>query len=89
MQLLREGSYSTDHLRRRFKNATGKTPLEYLTQLRLANAQRLMCENRTLHYSIAEIGAMSGYDDSHYFSKVFKKHMGMTPGEYLDKVAKT
>lgn len=84
-ELLQESVYSADHMRRRFKKAVGKTPQEYLTKLRIDYACRLIRENHTLHYSIAEIGAMSGYYDSHYFSRIFKKSMGMTPIEYLKK----
>lgn len=82
-QLLSGGPYCTDHLRRLFKKATGLTLLEYLTQLRLNNAKKLMQENDVLHYSIAEISMMSGFYDSGYFSRVFKKKMNMTPTEYI------
>jgi AraC-like DNA-binding protein len=86
-QLLAEGPYCDDHLRRRFKQSTGKTPVEYLTHLRIEYAKKLMSENYMLRYSIAEIGAMSGYYDSHYFSRIFKKYTGMTPADFLKKVS--
>ncbi len=82
-QILSESPYSKDHLRRRFKKATGQTPGEYLVDLRIEHAKKLMSENRILQYNIAEIGAMSGYYDSHYFSRIFKKKTGMTPTEFL------
>jgi len=75
--------YCEDHLRRRFKKATGMTPVQYLMDLRINFAKKLMMENDALHHTIAEIGAMSGYYDSRYFSRVFKKATGMTPREYL------
>jgi AraC-like DNA-binding protein len=86
-ELLAEGPYCDDHLRRRFKQSTGQTPVEYLTQLRIDYAKKLMSENHTLRYSIAEIGAMSGYYDSHYFSRIFKKKTGKTPAEFLKQVS--
>ena len=75
-------SYCRDHLRRRFKKATGTTPSHYLTALRMEHAKKLMAQNHQLQYSIAEIGVMSGYYDSRYFSRVFKKNTEMTPQEY-------
>ena len=82
-ELLTEGPYCHDHLRRGFKQATGQTPVEYLTDLRLNYAKKLLQENHILNYTIAEIGAMAGYYDSRYFARVFKKKMGATPYEYL------
>jgi AraC-type DNA-binding domain-containing proteins len=81
-----EEQYCSDHLRRRFKKATGLTPVEYLTDLRLNFAKKLLKENNILHYTIAEIGTMSGYYDSNYFSRIFKKKNGLSPQEYLASV---
>lgn len=86
-QLLDESPYSNDHLRRIFKKSTGQTPGEYLANLRVEYAKKLISENRMLRYSIAEIGVMSGYYDSHYFSRVFKQKTGLTPTEFLEKVS--
>lgn len=86
-KFLKESPYCDDHIRRRFKQVTGCTPQEYLTQLRLEYAKKLMSENNLLHYSISNIGAMSGYYDSHYFSRIFKKNTGMTPSEFQEQVA--
>ena len=85
--LMEDSAYCGDHLRRKFKDATGQTLLEYLTQLRLDYAKKLMSEQAMLNCSIAEIGAMSGYYDSHYFSRIFKKHTGMTPAGFIQKVS--
>ena len=76
--------YCSDHARRRFKKATGMSPMEYITDLRINFAKKLMTENHIFNYSIAEIGAMSGYYDSRYFSRIFKKKTGMTPQQYLN-----
>lgn len=73
-------------MRRRFKKYTGKTPGEYLAQLRIEYAKKLMSENNILNYNLAEIGVMSGYYDSHYFSRILKKNTGMTPVEYMNRV---
>lgn len=81
--LLGEGAYCRDHLRRRFKQATGMTPSGYLTALRIENAKKLLRQNGVLHYTVAEIGAMSGYYDSRYFARVFHRETGRSPTEYL------
>ncbi len=84
--LLTDGPYCKDHLRRRFKKLTGMSPIEYLTFLRLEHAKKLMVQNHSLCYSISEIGAMSGYYDSHYFSRIFKKNTEMTPNEFMKEL---
>lgn len=83
--LLADTAYCPDHLRRLFRRETGLTPLEYLTKLRVSNAEKLMRDNAVLHYSVSDISVMSGFYDSGYFSRVFRKMTGMTPSEYMQK----
>ena len=73
--------YSAGHLRRIFKEQTGMPPLEFLTNLRIETAKKLLREN-TGKISIKDIAFKSGYTDQNYFSKQFKKHEGMSPQEY-------
>ena len=81
--LFSEGYYCTNHLRRLFKQATGLTPIDYLMELRLNYAKKLLRENDKLHYTIAEISTASGFDDPNYFSRIFKKKTGKNPSEYI------
>lgn len=81
--LLSEFSYNNDYLRRVFKQATGFTPLEYLTELRINNAKKLLRKNNILHYTITEISEMSGFDDADYFSRVFKKKTSQSPSDTI------
>ena len=63
-----------------FAQECGKTFTEYLTWLRLEKAKELLGSRGDLHtYQVAE---QVGYNDAHYFSYLFKKNVGMTPGEY-------
>ena len=63
-----------------FSQECGKTFTEYLTWLRLEKAKELLGSRGDLHtYQVAE---QVGYNDAHYFSYLFKKNVGMTPGEY-------
>lgn len=65
-----------------FKQITGQTPLQYILSLRMLNAQSLL-ENTD--YSITEVAAQVGYENSLYFSRLFHKHAGMAPKEYRKK----
>lgn len=75
--------YCTDHIRRIFTKDIGMSPLEYMTSVRIDHAKKLLRENHRLHYTITEIAIASGYSDISYFSRVFKKHTGMSPKAYL------
>ncbi|MEI8248490.1 MAG: AraC family transcriptional regulator [Lentisphaerota bacterium] len=62
-----------------FKNIIGLAPVEYLIKQRLKKSQRLLLMTEL---PIGEIAAQSGYEDQFFFSKLFKKHTGVTPSEY-------
>jgi len=62
-----------------FSQYTGQTFTEYLIYLRLNKAKELL---RTTNYKSSQIAHETGYNDSHYFSYIFKKNTGMTPSEY-------
>ena len=77
--------YNKDHLRRKFVAAIGVTPNEYLTAIRINHAKKLLQEQRRIGMSIAEVGALCGYCDTCYFSRIFKQKTGYSPTEYLKK----
>jgi two-component system response regulator YesN len=62
-----------------FSQQSGKTFTEYLTALRIHRAQELL---RDTDLRSSQIAFEVGFNDSHYFSYLFKKSVGMTPGEY-------
>ncbi|MBQ3018639.1 MAG: helix-turn-helix domain-containing protein [Clostridia bacterium] len=62
-----------------FSKEMGKTPSEYILDLRLGRACDLLL---TTDMEISAVGASSGYNDPYFFSKIFKKHMGISPQEY-------
>ena len=62
-----------------FKQETGQSFVEYLTQVRMERACELL---KCTSYRTFEIGEQVGYNDSHYFSAAFKKAMGQSPKEY-------
>ncbi len=73
---------STSYLCTFFKNETGQTLNQYLTEYRMEKSKQLLDNPR---YKIAEISSMVGYNDGNYFGKSFKKYTGLTPSEYREK----
>jgi two-component system response regulator YesN len=71
---------SPGHLNRVLKKATGHTFLSYLTKVRIERSKQLLA---TRKYNVYEVGDMTGYRDSKYFSQLFRKFEGMTPSEYM------
>jgi YesN/AraC family two-component response regulator len=70
---------SGDYLTRVFKKLRGKTLMEHLTDERLRLAKRLL-EDSDLNITL--IASRVGYESYNYFSTVFKRRCGMTPGEW-------
>ena len=69
--------YNKDYVRRVFFKEIGQTPSEYLMALRISRAKDLLLYDEAAR--IAEIAAKCGYKDSYYFTRVFKKHTGLSP----------
>ena len=65
-----------------FSKESGKTFVEYLTEVRMEKAKEmLMCSS----LKTSEIGYEVGYKDPHYFSYIFKKTQGCSPKEYRQR----
>lgn len=75
--------YSVSSFFRKFKKYTGMTPLQYLLQIRLSYATKLL---ETTNFQINEISGLVGYDNALYFSRLFHKHTGMSPKEYRNTI---
>lgn len=67
-----------------FKSETGDTPIRHLINIRLEKAKELL-ENG-YKGSIQEVAASVGYDDAYHFSKLFKKHYGVSPSHVRKQV---
>lgn len=75
----KEHHISVSHLSRLFKKEAGVNFSDYLIDVRMEQA-KLLLASETL--SVIEVGSRVGYEDSKYFSQLFKKHTGMTPSEF-------
>ncbi|MBW4839464.1 MAG: helix-turn-helix transcriptional regulator, partial [Paenibacillaceae bacterium] len=68
-----------------FRANTGKTFIEHLTDIRIDKAKDML---RTTHYKNYEVAEKVGYQDSRYFSQIFKKKVGVSPSEYRESMGK-
>lgn len=68
-----------------FKQRTGLSPIDYLIQVRLAEAERLLAES---NYTVSKIADYVGFHSPSYFSKSFKEVNDCTPSEYRKKNTK-
>ncbi len=71
---------SAYHFCRTFKQATGKSPNQYVIQQRMEKAQRLLADNKL---SITQVALEVGYNSPSHFAQLFQRHTGCTPTEYL------
>lgn len=72
--------YNKEYLSRIFKKEVGITISNYLTDIRLEQARRIL--EKPGEYKIYEACRMVGYEDQIYFTKLFKKKYNITPKEY-------
>lgn len=76
-------SMSLRTLNRRFRSATGQSPVEYLQEIRINIARDLL---KTSNLSLSEIADKVGYQDSSHFNHLFKKIVTVTPAAYRKTV---
>lgn len=77
----REAGMSVSHFSERFRRQTGQSPMAYFIHLRMRLACRLLdLSGKPVKTVALEIG----YRDPYYFSRIFKKSMGISPDRYRD-----
>jgi AraC-like DNA-binding protein len=81
-KLSEETHLSAIQFSRIFKIITGATPMDYLNQLRVQKAADLLL---TTNETIIEIAMKTGFTDSNYFSRIFKKYRNITPSDFRIK----
>lgn len=78
-----ESGLSERSFKRRFRRATGRSPIAYVQQLRIQHAKRMLARSRD---SIEVIGWQVGYEDPSAFRRLFKRITHVTPGAYRRKM---
>lgn len=73
---------STAYLSKLFSDHLGSTFVDYLTEIRVGHAEQLIRENRL---TVKEVAYAVGYQDPNYFSKIFRKTVGMSPSMYAER----
>ncbi len=73
--------YSSAYCENEFKKTTGKSIINYLIDVRVNAAKKLLAESSM---SCARIAAAVGFEDANYFSRIFKKRTGYSPLKYRD-----
>ena len=82
-EILSIRGYSYNYLRAVFKEITGYSPIQYQNRLRV----EYVCEQLSFSsQSIKEIAYNAGFDDPQYFSRMFRKTTGITPGQYRKSI---
>lgn len=80
-EVSRQANISPYYFSKIFKEETGENFIEYLTNIRIDKAKELLINTE---YSMKEICTMCGYADPNYFSRSFKKNVGLSPTEYKE-----
>lgn len=70
---------STVYLRNIFIKNFARSPIKYISDLKMARAQELL---NSQFYTVSDVCFLSGYNNESYFSREFKKIFGVSPGEY-------
>jgi len=76
---------SPRNFKRRFKNATGDTPINYLQRVRIESAKK---QFETTRKTVSEITYTVGYEDSNSFRKLFKKYTSLSPNVYRKRFSR-
>lgn len=70
---------SASHFSALFRKSTGMSPVDYFIQLKMQRACQLLYDQ---NYRIKEVALAVGYDDQYFFSRIFKRLMGVSPVQY-------
>lgn len=78
-KLARMAGMTPNYFSRRFKQFYGRTPIDYQLDLRMRHACALL---RTADRKLSNIASAVGFSDVYYFSRLFKRRIGISPGQY-------
>jgi len=78
-------SISPRHLNRLFKQETGKTVIEMAHKIRIEKAKKFLVESDE---KVINVAMRVGYDDPAFFSRLFRRIVGCSPGKYKEGILK-
>lgn len=78
-QIASEVNFSIYYLAHIFKREMGVSPMQYLMNCRMEKAKELLTDTRR---TISDIAAEVGYQNKNYFTMLFKRNVGITPGKF-------
>lgn len=81
-QLAERFGLNASYVSNLYSKSTGQTILEYVTLLRIQTAKKMLRESS---FKIFKISQNVGYDNQRYFCRVFKKVVGVSPGQYREE----
>ncbi len=70
---------SSSYLGNIFKKVTGKSPIDYLIEIRINKAKTMLNDG----FTVSETARLAGFHDIYYFSRAFKKQEGISPSKYM------
>lgn len=77
--LVKISNMSLSSFMREFTGKVGTAPMSFLTEIRISQSCSMLQGSKL---SVSEIAQETGFNDSNYFSRVFRKHLGVTPREF-------
>lgn len=77
--MARRHNLSSSHFSSLFRKGTGMSPIDYFIHLKMQKACQLLFSDEQM---IKTVALELGYEDQYYFSRIFKKYMGMSPEQY-------
>ncbi len=80
-EIAAQAGLSVSHFSELFRTQTGQSPIAYFIHLKIRHACRLLDLSQK---TVKSIAFETGYRDPYYFSRVFKKVMGVSPGQYRE-----
>lgn len=83
--LAKKANMSKSHFIRVFKKATGLSPMDYLIDIRIEKAKKLINAGTK---NISEISLLCGFSSTSHFSSTFSKHVGISPSKYYSMYSK-
>ncbi len=83
-EILQSVPIARSSLERRFRKSVGRSPQAEIRSVQLKRARQLLCET---DLPLAQIASLTGFKHSEYFSVVFKREVGQTPGQYRASVS--